>query len=345
MRILHVLSSPFFSGAENVACQIIRMLEKTGFEIAYASPNGVISKTLRDLNIKFLPMQKFNIRELKRIIFEFKPDIIHAHDMRASFLVSVCKGRIPYISHIHNNNFNSRGLSLKSIAYLIAALKSKKILWVSKSSFCGYKFSKFLKSKSEILYNVIDLEGLYKKALIASDTEKYDIIFLGRLTYQKNPFRLIEILKKAISYNADLKIVIVGTGDLEIDIKNKVLEYKLNRNITFKGFMDNPLGLLKNAKVMVMCSFWEGTPMCALESMGLGTPVITTPVDGLRDIIDNNENGIFADSDDEFVSAILKTTSNLKIVDTLSLNAISKSKEINNINKYRSKILEIYNSI
>lgn len=118
MKVLHLLESPRFSGAENVVCQIILML-KDEIEFVYCSRDGQIREALQERNIKFCPIKKLSVSEVKRVIKEEKPDLIHAHDMRASFYAALVCGRIPLISHIHNNNFDSRGLSVKSILYFL----------------------------------------------------------------------------------------------------------------------------------------------------------------------------------------------------------------------------------
>ena len=86
--VLHILPSSSFSGAENVVCQIIKMFSGSDYKMYYCSPDGRIRDALEENNIDFLPLREFSVKELKRIISETKPDIIHAHDMRAGFYVS-----------------------------------------------------------------------------------------------------------------------------------------------------------------------------------------------------------------------------------------------------------------
>ena len=190
-----------------------------------------------------------------------KPDVIHAHDMRASFVAARACGKIPLVSHVHNNNFNSRGLSIKSLAYLFAGLKAKHIFWVSQSSFDGYAFHKALKKKSSVLYNVINVDELYKKMNSDETAYNYDVVYLGRLTYQKNPERLIEVIKLVVDKRPNTKVAIVGTGELEESTKKIVNNYGLQDNVEFLGFQSNPLKLLHDSKVMLLTSRWEGTPM------------------------------------------------------------------------------------
>ena len=103
MKILHLLKSDKFSGAENVVCQIISMFDlNKDVEFVYCSRDGLIKEALLERNIRFNLMKSFSISEIKRVIKEEKPDIIHAHDMAASFYGAICCGNIPLISHIHN---------------------------------------------------------------------------------------------------------------------------------------------------------------------------------------------------------------------------------------------------
>ena len=343
MKIMHLLYSNKFSGAENVVCQIISMFkDNEDMEFVYCSQNGSIKNSLEERNINFNLVNKFSISDIKRVVKTEKPDIIHAHDMRASFYGALCCGNIPLISHIHNNNFNSRRFSLKALLYMFAARKAKHIFWVSTSSFEGYKFHNYLKNKSSILYNVINIDLLKEKANKDLKHYNYDIIYLGRLTYQKNPQRLLKILEKILKLRPQTKIAIVGTGDLEKEIKNEIETSEKLKNIDFLGFSNNPYRILSDSKIMVMSSRWEGTPMCALEAMSLGVPIVSTPVDGLKDLIENGKTGYLSNNDDELVNCIFKILEDKNLQNYLSDNTLAKIKKTMNIKLYKKEILKQY---
>lgn len=343
MRIIHLLQSPRFSGAENVVCQIIGMLEKEeNMELMYCSRDGQIREALLERNIQFIPIADITVDEVKRVIRDYSPDIIHAHDMRASYIAARATSKIPIISHIHNNNFDSRGISVKSIAYLFAGLKAKHILWVSDSSFKGYAFHQLLKKKSEVLYNIIDIRALYEKMNLDSVVYNYDIVYLGRLTAEKNPQRLLNIFKKIIDKKNDIKIAVIGTGELEEEVHRIADELNINSNVTFLGFQSNPYKMLHDAKVMLMTSLWEGTPMCVLEAMSLGVPVVSTPTDGVSVVIENGNTGFLSDDDDELVNACLDLCINQEKRAKMSESAEHSANELMKIDRYKSKIIKIY---
>ena len=342
MKILHLLSLNKYSGAENVACQIISMLKSPDINFVYCSPDGPIREALKERNIDFQPLQSMSLKEVKKAIKIQKPDVIHAHDMRASLYAALVCGDIPLVSHIHNNNFDSRGLSPKAFLYKIAAKKAQHIFWVSKTAFSGYHFHKNFEQKSSILVNVIDTQKLEKKLLDDKEKYNYDVLFLGRLTPQKNPYRLLDIFNKLIEIKPDVKCAIVGTGELEEEIKNLAISKKLTDNVSFLGFKSNPYKILADSKVMVLTSLWEGTPMVALEAMSLGIPIVSTPTDGMVDVVKNGVTGYLTDSDEEFVESVLKILNDKDLREKLSDQSVSRAKEIMNIDNYKDAILNVY---
>ena len=342
MRVLHVLYSTIYTGAEKVAAQIIRSFDGE-VEMAYCSlEDAQVRKILEDQGITFLSFPELTPRHLGKIIREFQPDVIHAHDMRTSFVASLCCGKIPLVSHIHNNAYDSRGLSLKSIAYLIAGFKARKILWVSRSSFEGYCFHNFFAKKSQVLYNIIDTQQIFDMRYRDENTYDYDLIFLGRLTYQKDPQRLLRLCARLKAGRPDTRLAIVGAGELEEELKDLWKQLKLEDNVQFLGFQSNAMKMLSDSKVMVLTSRWEGTPMCALEAMALGTPVVSTPTDGMKDLIRSGENGYLSDDDSELAAAIEKLLADPAHRAQLAAQAKADFARINDSEAYKAAIAACY---
>lgn len=343
MKVLHLLRSNRFSGAENVVCQIIGIFRnEQDIEMVYCSPDGQIREALAERNVHFAPIDELTVKEVKRIIREQKPDIIHAHDMGASVVAAFACRKIPLISHIHNNSFDSRGISSKSILYSFAAAKAKHIFWVSQSAFGGYAFHKWFKKKSTVLYNIVDIDALNQK--MEQDTARYDydVIYLGRLSYPKNPQRLMRIFARIRDLCPNVKMAVVGTGELEAETKALCEELNLQCHVHFLGFQSNPLRMLHDSKVMIMTSRWEGTPMVALEAMALGVPIVSTPTDGLCELITNGENGYLSDDDEMIAQKICNIVRNSDERALLSKHCIERSVVINNTRLYKDKILMMY---
>ena len=345
MRILLLLSTSIFSGAENVACQIYNVLKAEKNEVAYCSPCGEIKQRLTDNGIEYLPLDKFSVKEVKRAIKEFKPDVIHAHDMRACLLAGMATKKIPVVGHIHNNWMDARKFSIRSIMFLFIARRLKHVFWVSRSAFEEYKFRRFLQNKSEVLYNVIDINVVREKAKTSPIQQGYDIVFLGRLTYQKNVERLVTIVGEIVKTIPNIKVAIVGSGELYSDIEKMIFEAGLVNSIQMLGYQKDPYGIVKNSKVLMLTSRWEGTPIVVLESLTLGTPVVSTPVDGVKDLIRNGENGYLSDDNQSLANEIVKIIQDDALLKELSNNARKTSENFNNLNKYKERLVTIYQNV
>lgn len=342
MKVMHVLNSRIYSGAEKVVCQIIHAFQGE-VEMVYCSPESdIVRKMVEGQGVTYLPMKTMSVSELSRVIREQKPDLIHAHDMRAGFFSALCCGKIPLVSHIHNNAYDARGLSPKTVGYLLAGFRAKHIFWVSQSSFDGYAFHKLFARKSSVLYNVIDTDEIYTKLSQDSNSYDYDLIYVGRLTYQKNPQRLLRLCARLKESKPDLKVAIVGTGELEEELKALSQELNLEDTVRFLGFQPNPIKMVAGSKAMILTSRWEGTPMCALEAMALGTPVVSTPSDGMKDLLTDGVSGYLTESDEQMAVDLLKIFTQPEHRQLLAENARKRFDSLNDGEAYKRAIWTAY---
>lgn len=344
MKILHILNSNKFSGAENVAITIINNM-KSDNEIIYVSPEGQIREHLQENNIDYEPVRKVCIKEIKRVIKKCKPDIIHAHDFTASIISAIASNRkIKVISHIHNNNPWMKKVNLKTIMYLLSTIKYKKILLVSKSIIDEYIFKKFINKKVEVIGNIVDTNRVIKMSEEVNIQEDYDIIFIGRLLEQKQPVKFIELINKLKNSNKNIKAVMLGDGPLRTECEQEIEKYNLEENIDLKGFQKNPYAYLKKSKILCMTSEWEGYGLVAVEALSLGKPVIATNVGGIPSIV-NDKCGKVTNNFDEMFNEINKLLDNENYYENRSINSYNRVKEINNVKQYINNIYNLYSKI
>lgn len=343
-KVIHLLSSNIFSGAENVVCQIIDIF-KNEEDMYYCSPIGVIDELLEKKDINYIPIKSLSLSEVKKVLLDYKPDIIHAHDVRASIIAAICTNRIPIISHLHGNFGNTNRNISKSILYRLFIDRFSSIICVSDSVINEYLFSRYLRKKSIVLYNIINIEDVVEKSKLNKPKEIYDCVFIGRLSYPKDPLRLINIIKNIVLKNPDIKLGVIGDGELKDDLIAAVTEESLQNNIKVLGYLENPYCVLANSKVMIMCSKYEGTPMAALEAMALGIPIVSTPVDGLNKLIESGIEGYLEYDDINLSSRIFNIVNNECLQKKLSRGAIKKSFLVCNINNYKKSLSSIYESV
>lgn len=343
MKVLHLLQSNRFSGAENVVCQIFGMAKNDPqLDMVYCSPDGQIRQALEKKDIPYVPLKRMKAAEVKRAIREQRPDVIHAHDRSACVLAALTAKKQRIVAHMHVNNNKGFKTFLKNCLWTLLSFRYKHIFWVSDSSFDQFPFHKLLKHKSTVLYNVIDVQALEKKAEEDAQSYAYDVVYVGRLTYQKNPERLLQVLHKAVLQNSELKAAIAGTGEYANFVQQYIDEHNLQSNVFYLGYVNNPAKLIKSAKVMVMTSRFEGTPMVALEAQSLGVPIVSTPVDGLRAVIENDCNGYLTEDDALLVEYLEKIACDGALHTRLHENSLTKARVYNDTEKFYAAIKGAY---
>lgn len=341
LRVVHVLSGRSFSGAENTACQIIKMFGDDA-DMLYISPKGPFTNILKSKGIKFIPLKTGCIAEIKRIIRQVKPDIIHAHDLEASLKSAAAARGIPVIAHIHSNIKKSPVSLLKNFLFRLYLSRYSSIISASNSVFKDYRFKNAVSLKNCVLNSVIDASEFYKKADADKNDYKIDIMFSGGADSIKNPQRFIRIAKKVVEAKNDVKIYVVGDGHRERRLKLLSKRHNLTDNIIFTGYIENPMKMLQSSRVLVITSKSEGMPLSALGAMAFGVPIVATRFNGVYETVTNGITGFISDDDRELTNYILEILSDDGLYSSLSRNSKGISMNRNNISAYRDTIESIY---
>ena len=342
-KIIHLTNSNVFSGLESVVCQIINNTSDE-YEHLYVCKNGPIVEVLNKNHISYYLINKMNVREVRKVLKLFKPDIIHSHDFTPSFIAKFATTKIPRINHIHQNPSWLKKINLKSIAFLISSLKAKKIIIVSKSIKEECIFSKLLNNKFYCIDNPISYDLIVNKVK-CNDTKLYDICCIGRVELVKNPYKFINIIIKLKNTIPNIKCVWIGDGSLMEELKEYINSHNLKNNIEFVGFMANPYEKLNQSKMFMLCSEWEGFGLVAYEALCLGIPCVVSNKGGLVNIVNENV-GALCTTLEEFVdnSKKILSYSDSKLRE-LSNKCIEHAKKLDNYESYFHKLKGIYSYI
>ena len=142
-----------------------------------------------------------------------------------------------------------------------------------------------------------------------------------------------------------LNMRMVGEGSL----KNKIIKLininGLDKKIIIQNYDNNPYDLYKKAKTTVLVSKYEGMPNVLLESISLGTPVVSFDIDhGPREIIKNGVNGFLVPNGDRklFIKRVFEIINGDKVFNINNLKkSINKFSLENVIDKYEKEIKRI----
>lgn len=357
MTILHVLKSKIFSGAENVATSIIKAMPDD-IESVYLTAIGPIETKLLDMDIRYIAVEEVTVDEIKKAIEEVKPDIIHAHDFGCGLMCAKSTNEIPIISHLHSNPAWIQKIDPRSVAYGGVCKNFAKILTVSESVEKEAWFRDKMAGKTVCLGNPFNAANIFEKGylsgteLSAEKKEQYksDLLFVGRLTPEKNPMEFINIVAEVKKSIPQVRAIVVGNGELGGKCLKLIEKLKLEDNVKMVGFQSNPYNYMNMTKVLVMPSKYEGFGLVALECMTFSKPVLGSRVGGLQEIITENcgyvcSNGKKSVDKNTFAEQAILLLTDEAMYRKKAEAARKRAKEYDNYDAYMNKIQNIYEEI
>ncbi|MFA5942663.1 MAG: glycosyltransferase family 4 protein [Candidatus Paceibacterota bacterium] len=184
-------------------------------------------------------------------------------------------------------------------------------------------------SKISVVYNAFNEPKIAEEKTMLRETlnfKGHTIVSAGRLVPWKGFPTLIEAFAQIKNKYDDAELFIIDDGPDKEFLKNKVSELKLESSIKFLGRMPQQdlYKYIKAADIFALVSSYEGFSHLLIETLSIGTPIVTTPVGGNVEVIKEGENGLlvpFGDSDKTF-EAIDRILSDKSLGEQLSLNGM-----------------------
>ncbi len=300
----------------------------------------VLKEMNRSINF-FNDLKAYN--RIKKIIKEFKPDIVHTHAAKAGALgrLAAYNCKVPVIIHtFHGHVFHSyfgkiktniykeveRYLAKKSSAIIAISEKQKEELCVEHKIVpeekirvipLGFDLNRFTENQEE------KRKDFRKQYLVAED--EICIVIIGRLVPVKNH----TLFLKAIAHlqkNSSKKIraFIVGDGNLRNELyvkaQNLNLDYcywpeeQKKAIITFTSWINDVSFPLAGSDIVCLTSFNEGTPVSLIEAQAASRAIVTTKIGGIENSV-NSEAAFLIAVDDEksFLEKLLLLTENYSL--------------------------------
>jgi glycosyltransferase involved in cell wall biosynthesis len=145
------------------------------------------------------------------------------------------------------------------------------------------------------------------KTPLEIENEGEIIITVGRLHAQKGHCYLLQAIAKAEKKVPKIKLIIIGEGEEENNLKNLVKSLDLTDKIIFAGLRGDVEKIFPIAELFILPSLWEGMPNVILEAMAAGKPVVATKVGGVPEVVVHGETGILVPPEDSnaLTSAII----------------------------------------
>lgn len=301
----------------------LKWFKEQGFEVHVAS-RGSENIPYADFkwNIPFSrsPFNKDNIKaysKLKKIIDTYNYRLIHCHTPVGGVLTRLAARRArkkgtKVIYTAHGFHFY-KGAPLKNwlLYYPVEkwlARYTDCLITINEEDYALAKNEKFKAGRIEKVNGVgVDLskfapqeEDVKRKLRLeyGFNIEDFVLIFVGELSYRKHQDLLIDAVALLKERIPNIKLLLVGKGEMEYLYKKKVEKLGLKNEVEFLGYRNDVPNLMAIADVVLSSARHEGLPVNVMEAMATGLPLVVTDCRGNRDLVQNGENGFVVGIDD-----------------------------------------------
>lgn len=325
------------------------MRDEQSAEFLLEQYKGFTVKQIKSLRRTILPIQDIkSYYHIKKIIREFKPDIIHTHGAKPGVVGRLAGWRmkVPVIIHtFHGHVFHS----------YFSSFISQRIVWIERML---AKISTAVIAINQTLNN--ELVNKYKIAVpekvklirLGVETEKFTDIdgskrqsfrrefslsedeiavgIIGRLVPVKQHSLFIEIAEQLIqSSKHGLRFFIVGNGPEKIKIEHLIVQKKLTSAVdttngksqfVFTSWRHDMDVVYAGLDIVMLTSLNEGTPVSIMEAMSAAKPVVSTDAGGVAELIDSGKTGFVGTTKEQLTEQVV-----MLIEDRLKRNDIGSN--------------------
>lgn len=346
ITVIYIITKLELGGAQKVCLSLFNGLKEEHVPLLISGNEGYFAKELkkdphallisnfkREVSVKYI----FNevttflkiIKRIKNIKKVNQNIIVHTHSTKAGIMgrwaAFFCRVK-KRIHTVHGFGFHKHQSWLSWLpAYLLELITSfittHYICVSSEDVKTGITLFPKFENKHSIIRAAIDLEK-FTPAKSDKLTKNCNFTFgtIACFKKQKNLFDLLNAFKLVHTKNPNVKLEIIGDGELKKDIQNWILQNNLNNKIKLHGWQNEVAPIMLTWDTFVLTSLWEGLPCAIVEARALKLPVLSYNTGGIHDVIFHSKNGFLYKQKDwlELASGMLEVSQNNKIHNQLS---------------------------
>ena len=269
-----------------------------------------------------------------KLSFDKNVQILHAHTAagtdfrRTSVMVNLAKKKgLKVVLHSHASSFKDfyHDSNEKKKDWIKSVLNKADILIALSESWKKFFVGLGVPEKKIIILHNITAYPQLKN--VDKHEGKVRLLFMGEIGHRKGVFDLLRAIGNHKDELKDKIELRVGGNKMEDQLRAAINEYGIGSFVHFEGFASGEMkiSLLNWANVYVLPSFNEGLPISILEAMSYKMPIISTPVGGIPEVVDES-NGVLVTpgNDEEIYSAIRKYIYNFDLIKEQGASSFKK---------------------
>ena len=309
-RVLHVITSLDRGGAENYVLSFAKRSSRDRYrqEIAYLGGQGELVGEFiaADIPVHYIGararIDPFALWRLVLLIRENHYDLIHTHLFRADLygtLAARLAGGIPVVSTRHNDDRFFLNPLIALVHYLVST-QQRSIIAISDhiarfTINCGVDRPE----KVRRIYHGLEASAFERQVQrqviresLGLPADCFLLASVGRLTDQKGHRFLISALPGICRRIPHARLLLVGTGELELALRALAREIGVGDRVVFAGVRRDIPALLQACDLFVLPSIWEGFGIVLLEAMAARKPIIASRVSTIPEVVVDGETGL-----------------------------------------------------
>lgn len=339
MKIIQIIPAFRLAGAEIMCenlCVALKNAGETVIAVSLFSEQTAITERLRKNGVRIVFLEKkpgFDpsiFVKLVKLFRKEKPDVVHTHIYASKYALpaAVLAGVKRKIHTVHNMAQKEQGWAGRKINSFM--YKYCNVTPVALSNEIRRSIQEVYglpKNKIPAIYNGIDLSKCIPKETYGIK-ECYTFLHIGRFMKVKNHETLIRAFAKIAALHENVKLQLIGEGELRPQIEELVKSLKIENKVEFLGLQANVYPFLHGADTFCLPSKYEGIPMTLIEAMGTGVPIISSAVGGIPDMLRDERDALLVLPDMESVAnSMERLYSDCALRERLGVAAEKRSKD------------------
>lgn len=319
VRVLHAITMLELGGAQRNTLDTVNGLDRDRFAVGLACASGgplvEEAREIADCHLYLLPHLRREVRplddwravgELRRVIREFRPDILHTHSSKAGVLGRLAarlEGVRRVVHSIHGFGFGAHQRAPVRAVFLAAerlvAPWTDAFIAVSRRNAAqGVELGLFDRRQVRVIRSGIDLArfrnpsgGEEVRRELGIPLEAPVVLQVSCFKPQKAPERFLAAAATVLQHCPEAHFVLVGDGELRPMLERRRRELGLAGRVHLPGWRRDVPALLATATVATLTSRFEGLPRVVVEALAAGVPVVAMAVEGVDEVLRDGVDG------------------------------------------------------